>query len=59
MPKPAKRVTPKISQIKRFRDTARALGADQSEAAFNAALKKVAKAPPSKGSKSQPKEPGR
>jgi hypothetical protein len=30
------------SQSQKFRETARALGADQSESAFNAALKKVA-----------------
>ena len=33
------------SQVSKFRETARALGADQSESAFNAALKKVATAP--------------
>jgi hypothetical protein len=35
----------KKSQVQKFRETARALGADQSETAFNAALKKVAKSP--------------
>jgi hypothetical protein len=50
MPKPAKPVGAK-SQIERFRETARELGADESEEAFDAALKKVAKEPP------PPKEP--
>jgi hypothetical protein len=45
MPKPAKPVGAK-SQIERFRETARELGAGESEEAFDAALKKVAKAPP-------------
>jgi len=34
----------KKSQIQKFRETARALECDESEAAFNRALKKVAKA---------------
>jgi len=32
-------------QIDQFRETARKLGADEDEAAFDAALKRVAKAP--------------
>jgi hypothetical protein len=47
------------SQASRFREAARMLGCDESEEAFNAALKKVAKAPPPKESKSQPKKSGR
>jgi hypothetical protein len=35
------------------------LGCDESEQAFNAALKKVAKTPPTKESKPQSKKPGR
>ena len=51
---------PKKSQIQKFRETARALECNESEAVFNRALKRVAKAPPPpKGSKPQPKRPGR
>jgi hypothetical protein len=53
MTKPAK------TQSQKFRETARALGADQSETAFNTALKKVAKAPPRKQLKPKPKKLGR
>jgi hypothetical protein len=45
------------SHVQKFRETARALGADQSEAKFNAALKKVAKAPPPKESKPRKTKP--
>jgi hypothetical protein len=45
----------KKSQSQKFRETARALGADQSESAFNAALKKVAKVPPPRPNKAKPK----
>jgi len=42
----------KKSQIQKFRETARALECNESEAAFDRALKRVAKAPPPpKGSK--------
>jgi hypothetical protein len=47
----------KKSQVQKLREIARAVGADQSEAAFNAAVKKVAKAPPPKEAK--PKKPAR
>jgi anti-sigma factor RsiW len=47
----------KKSQIQKFRETARALECDESEAAFDRALKRVAKAsPPPKESKSRPKK---
>ena len=36
----------KVPQIERFRETARKLGCDEDEAAFDAALKKVAEQPP-------------
>jgi hypothetical protein len=49
----------KKSQAQKFRETARALEADQSETAFNAALKKVAKAPPPKESKLPTKKPSK
>jgi hypothetical protein len=50
--------SPKVSksQSQKFRETARALGADQSESAFNAALKKVAKTPPKAESKPNKKK---
>jgi hypothetical protein len=57
MPKPAKPVGAK-SQIQRFREIARELGADATEKTFNAALKRVAKAPPPKESKPIFKKPG-
>jgi hypothetical protein len=44
------------SQLHKFREMARVLDADQSEAAFNAALKKVAKSPPPKESKAKAKK---
>lgn len=44
------------SQIQKFRETARALECDESEEAFDAALKKVAKASPTKESKKNPKQ---
>jgi hypothetical protein len=48
------------SQIQKFRETARAFECNESEAAFDRALKKVAKAPPPpKESKPQSKKPGR
>jgi hypothetical protein len=48
------------SQVAKFRETARALGADQDEAAFDAALKRVAKAlPPPKASRPQSKKTSR
>jgi hypothetical protein len=47
------------SQVAKFRATARALAADQNEAAFDAALKKVAKAPPPPKTKPQPRKPAR
>jgi hypothetical protein len=54
MPKPK-------SQIQKFHETARALECDESEVAFNRALKKIAKTPPTpqKGSKIEPKKPRR
>jgi hypothetical protein len=42
--------------VHKFREMARVLDADQSEAAFNAALKKVAKSPPPKESKAKAKK---
>jgi hypothetical protein len=42
------------SQVEKFRETARQLDANESEEDFNAALKKVAKAPPPKDSKPKP-----
>jgi hypothetical protein len=49
----------KKSQVQKFRDLARALEWNESEAAFDRAFKKVAKAPPpAKGSKLEPKKPG-
>lgn len=39
------------AQVAAFRKAARQLGCDESEAAFDAALKKVAKAPPKIGAK--------
>jgi hypothetical protein len=47
------------SQAQKFREAARAVGADHSESAFNAALKKVAKAPPPKEPKPKPKKRAR
>lgn len=45
------------SQSDKFRDFARDLGADEDEARFDAALKKVASAPPPKDApKSKPKK---
>lgn len=43
-------------QIDRFRETARKLEADEDEAAFDAALKRVAKAPPQSGSRAHAKD---
>jgi hypothetical protein len=43
MPKPHSPVTP--SQVDKFRDLARQIGADESEAAFKAKLVKIAKTP--------------
>jgi hypothetical protein len=45
----------KKSQAQKFREAARAVGADQNEAAFNAALKRVAKVPPPRPNKAKPK----
>jgi hypothetical protein len=42
------------SQVAKFRETARALEADESEEKFDVALKKMAKSPPPKP---QPKKP--
>ena len=39
-----KKITKKVSQITVFRKTARDLGCDESEAAFDKALKKIGKA---------------
>jgi hypothetical protein len=47
------------SQAQKFREAARAVGADHSESAFNAALKKVAKAPPRKESKPKARKPAK
>jgi hypothetical protein len=49
------------SQIQKFRETARALEANESEEDFNVALKKVAKAPPSReeAKKPQPRKPAK
>lgn len=45
------------AQAQRFSDAARELGCDEDEARFDAALKKVASAPPPKGAaKSKPKK---
>lgn len=46
MKKSAKKDAP---QIEKFKETARAVGADRSEAAFDAKLKKIASAKPSTG----------
>lgn len=45
-----KRDTPK-RQIDKFREAAREIGTDNSEEAFDAKLKKIAKAPPPKEEK--------
>jgi hypothetical protein len=44
-------------QIKRFRETARALECDEDEGRFDEALKRVAKAP-TPANESKPKKPG-
>ncbi|ALK07831.1 hypothetical protein BVIR_13 [Blastochloris viridis] len=47
----------KDKQSQRFVDAARELGADEDEARFDSALKKVASAPPPKGApKPEPKK---
>lgn len=46
------------SQIDKFKDAARELGCDESEEAFDATLKRIAKAPPQKDGKSKEKKPG-
>lgn len=45
-------------QYEKFKRAARDLGCDESEEAFDATLKRIAKAPPQKDGKSKDKEPG-
>ncbi|WP_158629386.1 hypothetical protein [Roseitalea porphyridii] len=47
----------KKTQIQRFKEAARDLECDPSEAAFDAALKNVSQAPPTKDDAPQPKKP--
>lgn len=44
-------------QLKKFKDAARELGADESEEAFERTLRKIVKPPPRKG-KADDNEPG-
>ena len=47
------------SQVDKFKKAARELGCDQSEEAFDAALRKVASAPPSKPDNPKKKKPAK
>jgi hypothetical protein len=47
------------SQSRKFREAARELGCDEDEAAFEARLKKIAKAQPPKPEKKKPRTGGR
>lgn len=51
-------MTAKKEQIDKFKEASRELGCDESEEAFDAALKHIAKAPPLKDGKSKEKKPG-
>jgi hypothetical protein len=47
------------SQLDRFKEAARDLGCDESEEAFDAALKQIGKAPPPTPDKPSKDKPGR
>jgi len=55
---PEDRGAEKLSQVERFREMARELGCDESEAAFDAALKRIGSSLPAKDDKPTKQKPG-